>query len=147
MPSDLQVIYWDASAILSTLFNDSHSERAIAWAEIEGVHFISTLAYSEVCAVIARMKKDRILSDPLVSVSYEMLEQGPWRRLTASPEWETQKSLSEKWSLRGADLWHLATAKRLQTEIPELTLATFDIRLQKAAQGEGFGTERLLGQP
>ena len=139
MPNDLQVIYWDASAILSTLFKDSHSERATAWAEIEGVHFISTLAYSEVCAVIARMKKDRILSDPLVSVSYEMLEQGPWRRLTASPEWETQKNLSEKWSLRGADLWHLVMAKSLQTEIPELTLATFDTRLEKAAQGEGFG--------
>jgi predicted nucleic acid-binding protein len=139
MPNDLQVIYWDASAILSTLFKDINSERATAWAEIEGIHFISTLAYSEICAVIARMKKDRILSDPLVSVSYEMLEQGPWRRLTASPEWETQKNLSEKWSLRGADLWHLATAKSLQTEIPELTLATFDARLEKAAQGEGFG--------
>lgn len=139
MPNDLQVIYWDASAILSTLFKDSHSERSTAWAEIEGVHFISTLAYSEVCAVIAQMKKDRILSDPLVSVSYEMLEQGPWRRLTASPEWKNSKNLSEKWSLRGADLWHLATAKSLQTEIPELTLATFDARLEKAAQGEGFG--------
>jgi len=147
MPNDLQVIYWDASAILSTLFKDSYTERAAAWAEIEGVHFISTLAYSEVCAVIARMKKDRILSDPLVSVSYEMLEQGPWRRLTASPEWETQKSLSEKWSLRGADLWHLSTSKRLQSEIPELILVTFDIRLEKAAQGEGLGTEKLLGQP
>ncbi|MEE8479770.1 MAG: type II toxin-antitoxin system VapC family toxin [Desulfobacterales bacterium] len=141
MHNDLPVIYWDASAVLSTLFKDRHSERAITWAEAEGVHFISTLAYSEVCAVIARMKKERILSSHLVSVSFEMLEQGPWRRLTANPEWGITKNLSKKWSLRGADLWHLATAKSLQKEIPELIFVTFDARLQQAAQGEKFSTK------
>ncbi|MFH1992381.1 MAG: type II toxin-antitoxin system VapC family toxin [Pseudomonadota bacterium] len=141
MPKGQVAIYWDASAILSVLFKDSHSETAIAWAESEGVHFISTLAYAEVCAVIARMKKERILSSPLVAASFETLEHGPWRYLTADPEWEITKNLSEKWSLRGADLWHLATAKSLHKELPELILLTFDGRLQKASQGEGFVPE------
>ena len=141
MHDDLLVIYWDASAILSAIFKDRHSERAITWAESEGVHFISTLAYSEVCAVITRMKKERILSSPLESTSFEMLEQGPWRRLNAGPEWEITKNLSKKWPLRGADLWHLATAKTLQKEIPELIFVTFDARLQQAAQGEKFSTK------
>ena len=141
MHDDLPVIYWDASAVLSTIFKDLHSERAITWAESEGVHIISTLAYSEVCAVTARMKKERILSDALESTTFEMLEKGPWRHLNAGPEWEITKSLSKKWSLRGADLWHLATAKTLQKEIPELIFVTFDKRLQKAAQGERFGIE------
>lgn len=134
-------IYWDASAVLSTLFKDCNSESAINWAEAEGVHLISTLAYSEVCAVIGRMKKERILSDPLESTSFKMLEKGPWRRLNALPEWEITKNLSRKWSLSGADLWHLATAKSLQKEIPELILLTFDTRLKKAAREEDFSTE------
>ncbi|MGH2424940.1 MAG: hypothetical protein ACRDF1_01465 [bacterium] len=43
-----------------------------------------------------------------------------------------------KWSLRGADLWHLCTAKSLQSELPELRILTFDARLATAARGEGF---------
>jgi predicted nucleic acid-binding protein len=138
MPKDPVAIYWDASAILSALFKDSHSESAIAWADSEGVHFISTLAYAEVCAVIARMKIERIISSPLVAASFETLDQGPWRYLTIDPEWEITKDLSKKWSLRGADLWHLATVKSLHKELPELILLTFDGRLQKAGIGEGF---------
>ncbi|MFH2219586.1 MAG: type II toxin-antitoxin system VapC family toxin [Pseudomonadota bacterium] len=141
MPENQVPIYWDASAILSVLFKDSHSESAIAWAERTEFHFISTLAYAEVCAVIARMKKERILSDPLVAASFETLAQGPWRYLTVVPEWEITKDLSEKWSLRGADLWHLATVKSLHKELPELILLTFDVRLQQAAQEEGFTPE------
>jgi predicted nucleic acid-binding protein len=63
---------------------------------------------------------------------------GPWRRLNLSPEWEDIAQLSEKWNLRGADLWHLATAKSIQREIPELCLLTLDERLRKAAAGEGL---------
>lgn len=144
MPEDQVPIYWDASAILSVLFKDSHSESAIAWAERTEFNFISTLAYAEVCAVIARMKKERILSGPLVAASFETLEQGPWRYLTVVPEWEIIKDLSEKWSLRGGDLWHLATVKSLHKELTELILLTFDVRLQKAAQEEGFILEMPL---
>ena len=46
------------------------------------------------------------------------------------------KALASKWPLRGADLWHLATAKTLQKDLPELTVLTFDNRLYVAALGE-----------
>jgi hypothetical protein len=38
--------------------------------------------------------------------------------------------------LRGADLWHLASAKTLQEELPELILLTFDDQLMNAVTGE-----------
>jgi predicted nucleic acid-binding protein len=138
MGNNLWAIYWDASAVLSVLFKDSFTDDAQMWAQKKGFHFMSTLTYAETCAVIARMQRERILADILIKASFEALEEGPWRRLTILPEWIVARSLSAKWPLRGADLWHLSAAKSLQKELPELLLLTFDNRLQKAAQGEGL---------
>jgi predicted nucleic acid-binding protein len=138
MGNNLWAIYWDASAVLSVLFKDSFTDDAQMWAQKKGFHFMSTLTYAETCAVIARMQRERILADILIKASFEALEEGPWRRLTILPEWVVARSLSAKWPLRGADLWHLSAAKSLQKELPELLLLTFDNRLQKAAQGEGL---------
>jgi predicted nucleic acid-binding protein len=130
------VVYWDASAILSALFKDSRSEEALEWTQKKGVHLIPILSYAEVCAVITRLKKERILADVLVDGAFEALERGPWRRLHVFPEWEEVKALSRKWPLRGADLWHLAMGKTIQKQIPELILLTFDKRLETAAKKE-----------
>ena len=138
MGDDFRAIYWDTSAILSALFKDSHSDVAQKWVHEKGIHLISTLAYAETCAVIARMRREGVFADILAQASFEILDEGPWRRLAALPEWIIVQSLSAKWRLRGADLWHLATAKSIQKELPELFLLTFDARLQKAAEGEGL---------
>ncbi len=132
------VIYWDASAILSALIKDSHSDEAQKWAKQEGIHLISTLSYSEVLTVLARMRRERLMSEVLVEAAIESLNNGPWRRLNLSPVWKIVVNFSKKWPLRGVDLWHLATAKSIQEEIPELLLLTFDHRLKVAAQGEGL---------
>ncbi len=132
------VIYWDASAVLSALFKDIHSEEAINWSLREGVHLISSLSYAEVYAVISRIRREGLLADVLIKAGYEFLEEGPWRRLYLIPDWDKFKFLSQKWPLRGADLWHLSTAKTLQKRIPELHLLTFDNRLMAAAMGEGL---------
>lgn len=66
------------------------------------------------------------------------LETGPWRRVHISPIWDELSELCMKWPLRGADLWHLATAKRIRKELPELFMITFDERLNTAAQGLGL---------
>ncbi len=134
--NDCQVIYWDASAVLSTLFEDRHSQEALRWTRKDQVHLLSTLAYAETCAVIARIQKEGVLAKVLIEAANEVLEEGLWRHLNLHPDWTTVQPLSAKWRLRGTDLWHLATAKRLQRQIPELCLLTFDARLQKAAQGE-----------
>lgn len=131
-------LYWDSSAVLSALFKDRDSDHAARWAGRPGVHLLSTLAWAEVHAVIARIERERALSRVLVKAAREVLEEGPWRRLNASPEWHLVEVLSSKWSLRGADLWHLCTAKSLQSELPGLKILTFDARLAAAARGEGL---------
>jgi predicted nucleic acid-binding protein len=136
---DVHVMYWDASAILSALFKDRHSNEAQNWANQEkDIHLMSTLAYAETCAIISRMQSEGLLADVLIKASLETLEGGHWRHTNTWPEWKIIQPLSLKWPLRGADLWHLATAKTLQNELPEFLLLTFDSRLNAAALGEGM---------
>jgi len=75
------------------------------------------------------MQKDGLLPDVLIKAALEILGGGPWLHLRASPEWKTIQPLSVKWPLRGADLWHLPTAKSLQEQIPALSCCDrFSIR-------------------
>ncbi len=104
----------------------------------EGVHFFSTLCYAQVCSVLTRIRKEKKLKEVLIDVAFDTLKTGPWRRLNIWPEWRTLIALSEKWPLKGASLWHLASAKTLQKQLPELTLFTFDEELKKAAEEEGL---------
>jgi len=138
MTNSTHVIYWDSSAILSALFTDAHSKTAKKQADTKGLHIISTLVNAEVSAVIARMQRQHVLVETLVNAAFEVLDQGPWRRIYTWPEWEIVRALSAKWPLRGADLWHLATAITLRKEFPELTFLTFDKRLKNAANGEAL---------
>ncbi len=139
MDKRVQVIYWESSAVLSALFTDTHSKTAKKWSAAEGVHFISTLTFAEVTAVISRMQRERIVTDTLSQAAFEVLDNGPWRRISSLPDWKMIRFLSAKWPLRGADLWHLAAAKSLLREFPELFLLSFDNRLKSAAEGEALG--------
>jgi predicted nucleic acid-binding protein len=131
-------VYWDSSSVLSVLFEDAHSKEALIWFKKNGVHLISTLGYTEVCAVISRLKREKFLADILTEVAFKALKKGPWRYLNIWPEWDKLRALSQKWPLRGTQLWHLATAITLKNQISELTLLTFDSRLATAAKGEGL---------
>ena len=129
-------IYWDASAILSIIFQDANSETARTWIESDAVHFVSSLAYAEVCAVLARLQKLKVLSDVLISAGYDLLNRDPWRRISVNPDWQAFQTLSELRSLRGANLWHLVAALKLRIDFPELMLLTFDKKLEAAAKEE-----------
>lgn len=131
-------IYWDASAVLSALFTDEHSALAIEWSRRGAVHFLSSLAWAEVHAVIERIRRERVVAESLVDVASEALSLGPWRRLHITPSWDLVSQLARKWPLRGADLWHLAAVRTLREQLPELGLLTFDQRLLLAARGEGM---------
>lgn len=131
-------IYWDTSAIVSALFLDDGSEAAMRCARSSATHLISSLAWTETHAVMARIERERALATVLVEAGREALESGPWRRLKVEPNWKRIKQLARVWPLRGADLWHLATAIELQSEIPELAFFSFDSRLAAAASGEGL---------
>jgi len=139
MTKTVQVIYWDSSAVLSALFSDTNSKAAQKWLGAKGVHFVSTLTFAEVSAVIHRMQRERLLSKTLSQAAFEVLDNGPWRRISTWPNWSIIRTLSGKFPLRGADLWHLATAKSMHGEFPELYMLSFDKRLKKAAESEGLG--------
>jgi predicted nucleic acid-binding protein len=135
-------IYWDASAVLSTLLKDSHSDAALKWIQREGLHFVSTLAYAEVISVLDRMERERILTKILTQSALQAFTEGPWRFLTLGPGREQMHSLQGKYSLRGADFWHLSLAKTLKREIPDLFILSFDGKLKEAAEKEGFPPPR-----
>jgi predicted nucleic acid-binding protein len=138
MNKSAQVIYWDASAILSALVEDDYTDQAQEWLKKRGAHVVSTLSYAEVLAVFERLRRAGVVSEKRVDRSLESLERGPWQRLDLQPDWGDIRSLASQWSLRGADLWHLSTAMGLRREIGELILLTFDKRLRLAAQGAGL---------
>ena len=138
MPDAAPVVYWDASAILSVLIRDVQSTRATAVARRSVTHLISTLAYAEVLAVIARLERERQLPAVLADASRELLRDGPWRRLLLQPDWTSIDECAVRSPLRGADLWHLATAITLTRDLPEVRVLTFDARLGAAADGLGL---------
>lgn len=139
MPETSAVIYWDSSALLALLFKEINSRRAKVMAERNALHLLSTLAYAEVNAVISRTIREHILTKALAQSAHEILDRGLLRRISISPEWPMIRRLGGKHSLRGANLWHLATAMTLKREFPELRLLTFDQRLKTAAEMEGIG--------
>jgi predicted nucleic acid-binding protein len=122
------------------LLCDAHSTKAVERSNKAGLHVLSSLAYAETLAVLARADRERALAAVLVEAAREAFAQGPWRRVNVMPDWSTAFALSRKWPLHGADLWHLAAAKTLHAELPELRVVSFDSRLNAAANGEGLAT-------
>ncbi len=138
MAEKLAVIYWDSTALLSYLFRDSHSDQAQARARQKGVHLLTTLAIAEVYTVLSRIQRENVLSDLIIESLFEMLESGPWSRLNIVPDSFAMRELACRWPLRGSGLWHLATAKTLQREFPELMILTYDRELARASKGESL---------
>lgn len=120
------------------LIADVHSPVASTTARSSGVHLLSTLGYAEALAVVTTLERDGSLPPTLATNAKDVIVNGPWRRLALQPDWKSIGVLSTRWPLRGADLWHLASAETLRRELPELKVITFDMRLSVAAQGIGL---------
>lgn len=138
MAEKLAVIYWDASALLSYLFRDSHSEEVLKKARQKGVHLLTALTVAEVYTTVNRIYREQHLSEALMESIFDLLESGPWSKLNIVPDGTALKDLARKWPLKGSVLWHLATAKTLQREFPELMILTFDRELAHASKGESL---------
>ncbi len=138
MDEKLAVIYWDSTALLSFLFKDGFSEKVVEKAGQKGVHLLTTLTIAEVCTVIGRIRREQMLNDMLADSLFEILESGPWSKLNIVPDSMALKELARKWPLKGAGLWHLAAAKTLQREFPELMILTLDRELAAASEGESL---------
>ena len=131
------VVYWDSSAVLSVLLRDAHSDTALAYIRRPDVHILSTLAWAEVHAVMARHLREGT-PDSEVSRASGALERVGWRHLRTGPSRAHVSTLARRWSLQGADLWHLATARTIADEV-RVSVLTFDRALDEAANGEGMG--------
>ncbi len=122
---------------------DVNSDRATEAAASGGANLLSTLAFAEVAAVLARLQREGHLSPVLAGAARSVIEGGPWRRLTLQPDWAVIDEIAGGWPVRGADLWHLATAVTLRRQLPELQLITFDSRMAAAADGLGLAFESV----
>ncbi len=138
MTEKLAVIYWDSSALLSYLFKDRHSEQVQARARQKGVHLLTALAIAEIYTILSRVQRESFLPDLIMESLFEALESGPWSRLNIVPDSRAMRELACKWPLGGSGLWHLATAKTLQKEFPELMILTYDRELARALKGENL---------
>jgi hypothetical protein len=81
-----------------------------------------------------------MLSGVFYEKALDTITAGPLRRLNIQPDRKWIVSLSAKWPLRGADLWHLAAAKTLAEQIPEMILLTLDQRPHRE-----LGISRVVG--
>lgn len=136
MSEGYAVIYWDTSALLSYLFKDNHSDLVVRTSRQKGVHLLTSLSVAEVYTVISRIQRENLLAAITIEALFDMLERGPWSRLNIVPDSLSMRELAGRWPLKGAGLWHLATAKTLQREFPELMMLTFDRELARASRGE-----------
>lgn len=138
--SSERLVYWDASAVLSWLLADANSARAER-ASAVGAQLLSSLAFAEVQAVLARIERRGADAAALAARGRLLLEAGGWRELSAEPDRGVVLEMAARWRLRGADLWHLALAKTLWNERRELVLLSFDAALAAAAEGEGMAAK------
>jgi len=136
MADTVAVIYWDSSALLSYLFKDEHSEQVTAKARQKGIHLLTALAAAEAYTEISRLQREKLLPELMIAHLYEMLERGPWSRLNIVPDSSSLRELALRWPLKGAGLWHLAAAKTLHREFPELMILTIDREMAQASRGE-----------
>ncbi len=136
MADKMAVIYWDSSALLSYLFKDNHSEQVTAKARQKSIHLLTALAAAEAYTEISRIQREELLPEVIIDYLYEMLERGPWSRLNIVPDSGSLRELALKWPLKGSGLWHLAAAKTLHREFPELMILTIDREMAKASRGE-----------
>jgi predicted nucleic acid-binding protein len=130
------VVYWDASAILSLLVEDQHSRTAMQTIVTDGVHLLSSLAESEVLAVLQRMKAEKRLSIENHEAILSSFENEPFRYIKIQPERDRINALSGRHILKGADLWHLAATLTITGDLPETKIFTFDNQLIRAAKSE-----------
>ncbi len=133
-----RVLYWDASALLSTLVTDAHTAAAQAYLRDHAQHLVASLAAAETLAVLARIERQSSVDGAAIAAAREGLLRGPWRWTRVAPEAATCAALARRHRLRGADLWHLAAAVTLRESLPELTFLTFDAALRDAADTEGL---------
>lgn len=133
-----EAVYWDGSAVLSLLFPGQQTPAAKIFAARNAEHVMSSLTLTEVYAAFERGRKSGAYSEAVIAEGKGRFECGRWRYVRVSPHRAMLRELAAACALKGAGLWHLALAKTLCLERPELRLLSFDAKLVEAARGAGI---------
>ena len=124
----MSIAYVDSSALTAIVFDEPHASTLAN--RIDGFDRLisSNLLEAELRATFVR---ERLEFEESVVLGIDWIL--PDRTLT--PEFKT---VLRAGYLRGADLWHVATALYVSSGLPELSFATLDARQAVVADALGF---------
>ncbi len=136
------IVYFDTSALIKKYFHESFTNRIIELWKKSDDRVTSAVTFAELLATTQRKAREQPLLDEVIN---ELIRQ-------IKMDWETfirvevnttlnkeVERLTAKYSLRGFDAIHLASATLIQKSINEsLIFACFDKSLFSAAKAEGL---------
>ena len=134
--------FWDASAIVPLLMNETSTRHLQALATTDPVMLVWWGTEVECASAIARLERDSTLVEPAVTQAFERLKQltRGWHEVDPSDVVrEAAVRFLRVHPLRAADALQLAAAFVAAERRPaSLELVTLDDRLGAAARKEGF---------
>lgn len=122
--------YVDTSAILSVEFRESGWESVVSRLSNFSYLASSNLLEAEVRSAFARIQRT---FNPVALANIEWVPVGR----SLGPEFERVLNVGY---LRGADLWHVATALYIFDDLSDVTFLTLDHRQEEVAAALGFQT-------
>jgi len=137
------ILYLDTSAFVRMYINEAQHVHILALADAASVLTTHLIAYTEMRAALARMKRMRRLDEQAhkaVRQAFETDWEGMEIIQTTEPLVRRAGDLVEGFGLRGYDSVHLAAAESVFRHVPALTFACFDSALNAAAQALGMET-------
>jgi len=130
-------LYLDTSALVKLYVTEEGREAVIRAVEEASRVATSTVAYAEARAALARRNREGALNNEEHRRIVTALDEGweSYDRLAVSNAVTRRAgSIAERYSLRGFDAIHLASAARLRERFANLRLLTFDSQLVTAAR-------------
>ena len=124
----MSVAYVDSSALAAIVFDEPHASTLASRMDGFDRLISSNLLEAELRAAFVRESLD-FQENIVLGIDWIL----PDRTLT--PEFKT---VLQAGYLRGADLWHVATALYVSSGLPRLSFATLDARQAAVADALGF---------
>lgn len=135
------ILYLDTTALVKVVVAEAGSDIAQRAVDDAATTATSLIAYAEARSALARTYGERGLSRLGLSQARRQLER-VWRELTqvevTADLIRRAGDLAEERSLRGMDAIHLASALALREAAGLTEVASWDKRLRRAAELEGF---------
>lgn len=135
-------LYLDTSALVKKYFNEAGSDEVISRWKNSASIATSAVAYAESMASFYRKKQESGIDEDIFNNIVETFHRDWGSFISVEVNNELNASVHEvvkKYSLRGFDSIHLASAVILCREIPEdFVFGCYDKRLANAAKLEGL---------